>query len=104
MFLNKKPSVVTRVLDFADCPTHSTIHDVETYPIYYHSSLQSLTAPHLQSIALTLASHKMSSHTKKNATVAILDHFFAWCQQLLRMDDAGLFAELSNTSLPIGCI
>jgi hypothetical protein len=197
MFLNKKPSVVTRILDFADCSTHSTIHDVQMYPIYYdalyfpqfhphvyvspsnfclwlqvslvshcvgcarccrlnalvtvlfdgvslsvgldglhhtfarsyfesetythcsvfcrfaaacfvlpptaaslvtlrqhddppwfhyedahyHGSLQSLMAPHLRSIALNLASCKMSSRTEKNATVVILDHFFTRCER-----------------------
>jgi len=35
MWLNKRPSVISRVLDADDCPPHDVIHDINDYPKFY---------------------------------------------------------------------
>jgi hypothetical protein len=53
----------------------------------YHNNLQTLSARHLVSVALTLVSHKSSCCIKKHATEVILTHFFSCCTELSVMKD-----------------
>jgi len=68
----------------------------------YHNSLQTLSARHLVSVALTLVSRKSSCRTKKHVTEVILTHFFSRCTELSVMKVLSL--QLSNPSLPIRSI
>jgi hypothetical protein len=70
----------------------------------YHNSLQTLSARHLISVALTLVSCKSSCRTRKRATEVILTHFFSRCTELSVMKDEVLSSQLSNPSLPVGSI
>lgn len=83
-------------------------HDVPPWFHYkdghYYQSLQTLTARHLLSVVLTLVSCKTSCRTKKDATEAILSHFFSRHTELSGMDDEVLSMQLSSVPLPTGCI
>jgi hypothetical protein len=56
IFDKKNPSIVTRILDFGDCPPHSvghsTVHDITTYPHYYYP----LYFPHFHTTVYASAS------------------------------------------------
>jgi hypothetical protein len=70
----------------------------------YHNSLQTLSARHLVSVALTLVSCKSSCRARKRATEVILTHFFSHCTELSVIKDEVLSSQLSNPSLPVGSI